>query len=100
MKGRFRQIERLQAEARRDLPAAALETYAPLREELSALTRAAVRNGLTDAQLLHRIRQLAERTPRLLHKLDSAPLERLLLEHTTRAVISGITSAPLAPPEK
>jgi hypothetical protein len=100
MKGRFRQLERLQAEARRDLPAAALQTYSPLREELSALTRAAVRNGLTDAQLLRRIRQLAERTPRLLTKLDPAPLQSLLLEHTTRAVISGITSAPLAPPRE
>jgi hypothetical protein len=59
--------------------------------------RAAVRNGLTDAQLLRRIQQLADLTPQLLSKIDHPPLESLLIEVTTRAVISGITSALLAP---
>lgn len=97
MKNRFRQLERIQSANRAHLPAVAAEWLAPLRKEISALTRAAAKAGISDAELLRRIQALHDRAPRLLKKMDPTPLADALERASAPALIAGVLSGPQLP---
>lgn len=83
---RFADIERRQAEARRHLAPAALETYAPLRDALEKLTT----SEAPDAEFLAKLRALHRDIPSLFSKLDPAPLATALEKATAPALIAGV----------
>lgn len=100
MPDRHRQTERLAAAARARLPAITPAWLAPLRAEIERLTRAASQGTLSDAQLLRRIQALHDRAPRLLSRLDPAPLADLLEATMAAALLNGIQAAPRPPEQK
>lgn len=85
---RFPDIEHHQARARRLVAPAALETYAPLREALEALTT----SEASDDAFLEKLRALHRDIPSLFRKLDPAPLATALEKATAPALIAGVLS--------
>lgn len=94
MKSRFRHLERLQAAARRRLPAIAAAWLAPLRAEIESLATAALRDDIPDAEIIRRIQAIHHRAPDLLTQLDITPLASTLQDATAAALINGIASHP------
>ncbi len=89
---RYAALERLQARAHRQLPAAAREQFAPFRTLASEWARLAVSG--TDADLLSLLLDRGtERAPvKLLRQADPAPLARALEQAMAPAILTGATT--------
>ncbi len=89
---RYAALERLQARAHRQLPAAAREQFAPFRTLASEWARLAVSG--TDADLLSLLLdQGTTRAPaRLLRSADPAPIARALEQAMAPALLTGATT--------
>lgn len=87
---RFRQLERLQAATRAELPRVAVAWLAAARAPLEKLTIAALDPTISDADFRARVEAFAQSLPGLMQSLDHAALAKLMEDSMGAAMANGI----------
>lgn len=87
---RYRDLERLQAAARKQIPAAALAWLAAARAPLEELTTAALSGQVSDADFREMVERFAAKLPELFDQLDHNALATLMETTMGAAMANGI----------
>lgn len=87
---RYRDLEKLQATTRAELPRVAMLWLAAVRGPLEALTTAAMNPELTDAEFIKLVADFSEGLPELLKTIDHSALAELMENSMGAAMGNGI----------
>ena len=89
---RFKELEKLQAAARAEIPGVAVAWLEAARKPLEALTMAALDPSVTDDEFRHRVQVFAHSLPDLMDKLNHEALARLMEESMGAAMAGGMAA--------
>jgi hypothetical protein len=87
---RFHEAEALSAIVRAQIPSAAVQWLAALREPLQALTTAALNGDLSDEDFINLVDKFSADLPGLMDTLDHDALAKLMEESMGAAMANGI----------
>ena len=87
---RFRELEKLQAATRAELPRVAVAWLAAARAPLEKLTIAALDPAISDADFRSRVEAFAKSLPGLMQSLDHDALSKLMENSMGAAMANGI----------
>lgn len=87
---RYQEAEKLAATVREQIPSAAVQWLAALREPLQGLTTAALNGDLSDEDFMQLVEKFSADLPGLMDTLDHEALAKLMEESMGAAMGNGI----------
>ena len=87
---RYRELEKLQAATRAELPRAAVAWLAAARTPLETLTMAALNPSITDADFLAMVEKFSAALPGLMEKMDHSAIATLMENAMGASMANGI----------
>lgn len=89
---RYRDLEKLQATVRAEIPTVAIDWLAAVRKEMEKLTKAALSGDVSDAEFRGLVEETSKRLPKLLKKMDHDALAKLMETSMGAAMANGLAA--------
>lgn len=89
---RYRDLEKYQANVRKEIPGVAVSWLAAVRKEMEKLTKAALSADVSDEEFRAMVEETSKRMPELLDEMDHDALAKLMEESMGGAMANGIAA--------